>query len=1051
MTTPPLSPDDPNARAAAAAILQRHSANDAEANITSAIRDFLIATRLAAAEEIVEENPPSPDASRRAVDLTALDTFIEAKRRLGTGSGFSVDPDYVRQLDDYLEASAKQGRSRTGILTDGKRWLLRWVGAGEVKTVSPYAFTLESGDTWMLLYEWLRDEALVALENVAPARGDIEARFGPKSARYQQDIDALKALYAEAKDNPSIAIKRRLWQDLLRTALGEIAQDEPQMDDLFIRHTYLTTVIGIVVQASFGIDIRQVAAQDPHDLVLGRRFRSDTGIEGVVESDFFAWPTEVGGGPFLKTLARRISRFNWRDAPENVAAILYETVIPADERKRLGEYYTPDWLARAMVTELVDDPLNKTVLDPACGSGTFLAEAITHFINAANDNSDPRDTFTAADLLNKLRERVIGIDVHPVAVHLARAAWVLSAKPLFDRAATEGAPNSGNFSPPVYLGDALQLRFRTDDMFAEHNVTIPVRDDDGTELIFPRALVDFAENFDAVMAHITDAIESGSDPLYALENVALTADEKGVMAETIGKLQKLHDEGRNHIWAYYTRNMVRPVALANQKVDVIVGNPPWINYNQTVDELRRGLEQLSKNTYGIWQGGRYATHQDVAGLFYTRSVDLYLKNDGVIGMVMPHSALQAGQYKKWRTGRWKAVRDGAVLSVDFTFKPAWDLERLKPNTFFPIPSSVAFSQRVGIATMAQPLAGTVECWEGRTGSENVNRLPMAITDPSVRGESPYAHWARQGAVLVPRCLIFVEEVENISVIQASGTIMASPRRGSQDKAPWKDLDLAALSNQTIESIHVHDIHLGETLVPYSTLEPLKAALPIRHGDFETAIDPQAEGGVNHAALEQRMRERWRTVSRIWELNKSAPNKLSLIGQLDYFGKLTSQTEWQQNDKGRPFRVAYSSAGAPTASILQDKNHMVDYKLFWVSLRCIKEANYLVSIINSNTVFVAVRPLMTKGQFGARDVQKHLWKLPIPEYDEGIALHRDLAAAGEAAAAGVQLVLAAERENQEAKGKKLTVTIARREIRNWLRKSEEGATVERLVTELLGSG
>ena len=43
--------------------------------------------------------------------------------------------------------------------------------------------------------------------------------------------------------------------------------------------------------------------------------------------------------------------------------------------------------------------------------------------------------------------------------------------------------------------------------------------------------------------------------------------------------------------------------------------------------------------------------------------------------------------------------------------------------------------------------------------------------------------------------------------------------------------------------------------------------------------------------------------------------------------------------------------------------------------------------------------MNKGQFGARDLQKQLWKLPIPEYDATEALHGEIAAVGEAAAAG----------------------------------------------------
>ena len=93
---------------AAAEILRRHDSNEPEANITSAVRDFLILTGLARSEEITEENPPSPDGSRRAVDLTALDTFVEVKRRIGTTGGLDPNPEYVHQIDDYLDESAKR-------------------------------------------------------------------------------------------------------------------------------------------------------------------------------------------------------------------------------------------------------------------------------------------------------------------------------------------------------------------------------------------------------------------------------------------------------------------------------------------------------------------------------------------------------------------------------------------------------------------------------------------------------------------------------------------------------------------------------------------------------------------------------------------------------------------------------------------------------------------------------------------------------------------------------------------------------------------------------
>ena len=543
--------NDPRYADYAAEILRRHDNAEPEANITSAVRDFLIATGLAAPSEIVEENPPA-QGSRRAVDLTALDTFIEFKRRIGSTGGLDPNPDYVQQLDDYLAQSEKQGRVRMGILTDGRHWLLRWPNAGPVKLAPPYAFTLEDADRWITLYEWLRDNALSAEENTEPSRAAITERFGPNSPSYQRDITALKALYDKFAGESTIQVKRQLWQNLLTAALGEIAGDPDRLDDLFVRHTYLTAVIGMVVQASFGSDIYRLAETDPADLLHGRDFRSKTGLQGVVESDFFAWPVEVGGLPLLRTLARRVARFDWKEAPNDVAAILYETVIPPDERRQLGEYYTPGWLARTMVREVVTAPLSQSVLDPACGSGTFVAEAVTHLIEAAKDTSlDPKQ------VLERLRFSVAGIDVHPVAVHLARAAWVLAAQPAIQAAVDYGF--AANITVPIYLGDALQLRFRTGDMFAQHDVTVQVDDDRNTELVFPVSLVERAETFDALMGDIAEAIERSDDPNIALDDHAITDPaERQPLERTIESMQQLHSEGRNHIWAYYTRNLVRP-------------------------------------------------------------------------------------------------------------------------------------------------------------------------------------------------------------------------------------------------------------------------------------------------------------------------------------------------------------------------------------------------------------------------------------------------------------------------------------------------------------
>ncbi len=1125
-----LDVNDPAYRDAAAAILRRHDNFEAEANITTGVRDFLILTGLADGDEIIEENPPadSPSASRRAVDLTALDTFIEFKRRVGTTGGFNPDPAHVQQLDDYLELSKTAGKGvRTGILTDGRYWLLRWPEAGPARTMPPYGFALESAEQWYPLYEWLRDSALLSLDSISADRANVEQYLGPGSPAYQRDVDALARLYANAAEYETIKVKRRLWENLLRAALGEIAREPAELDDLFIRHTYLSLVIGMAVQASFGIDLRQVAEADPSDLLQGRRFRDATGLSGIIESDFFAWPDEVGGHDLLRTLARRVARFDWTNAPPDIAAILYETVIPPEERRTLGEYYTPAWLARAMVRELIDDPLEQRVLDPACGSGTFIAEAVGHFLEAANPilslrgaqrrgnldgeaqrgnpdgeaqraantpSTPERDCRAALamtdanppspsmgqgqgegerldpkELLDRLRVAVTGIDVHPVAVHLARAAWALAARPAIEAAVRAGYDASG--SVPVYLGDALQLRFRAGDLFAGQQVTIQVDEAPvgatlvvapdapratPTELVFPISLVDRADTFDSLMSQVAADIEAGYDPLIALDDHGITEPgERQTLADTIATLQRLHDEGRDHIWAYYTRNLVRPVALSRTKVDVVIGNPPWLSYRNTSSILRDELEGQSRNLYGIWQGGRYANRQDVAGLFFARSVDLYLKDGGRIGMVLPHSALQSGQYAKWRTGAWESSARGRgrnriagrTLSVNFGRKTAWDLEKLDPNTFFPVASCVVFADRVSENAEGTALAGSVEQWLGQAGSDDVRRVSSAITDTSVSGDSPYAGYTRQGATIVPRCLFFVEETENTAIVQAGQTVTVNPRRGAQDKAPWRDLDLTTITEQTIESSHLYDVHLGETVVPYATLKPLKALLPIKHGEYEIPTDSNGPGGVRLAGLERMMRGRWQTISRLWDESKARANRLNLLGRVDYHRELSEQLVWQKDSEGRPVKIVYTQNGVPTAALIAD-SAIVDTKLYWVTCNDTQEANYLLAIINSDALAIAVNPLTTPNWAGkTRDLHKHLWKLPIPEFDAANSLHREIAESGAAAASGASARLA---DLRAQRGNRLTVTIARRELRAWLRESAEGAAVEGAVQELLGS-
>ena len=470
-----------------------------------------------------------------------------------------------------------------------------------------------------------------------------------------------------------------------------------------------------------------------------------------------------------------------------------------------------------------------------------------------------------------------------------------------------------------------------------------------------------------------------------------------------------------------------------------------MNYNQTADTLRTELENQSKNLYGIWAGGRYATHQDVAGLFFARCTDLYLKVDGVIGFVMPHSALQTGQYSKWRTGRWETKNSSNPVYVDFGGKRAWDLERLQPNNFFPVPASVVFARRRNGTVGA--LEGEVERWLGPAGAESPDRTTrVGITDTGAEAISPYAGYTREGAMFVPRCLFFVHQVENPALVQAGQTVTVNPRRGVYDREPWKSLDLTAITEQTIEAGHVFDVHLGETLVPYATLEPLKGVLPLTGEGTEFPIDPDGVGGIRLGGLERRMRSRWEFVSNLWEANKSVGSKLNLLQSLDYMNKFSSQLEWRKNPGIRATRIIYTSNGQPTAALISDDMVFIDNALMWVTCKDEPEAYFLLAIMNSSVLYEAAAPLMSQGQFGARNLKSLVWKLPIPEFDSSVGLHVEISEVGEAAAKGAAERLERLREERE----KVTVTVARREIRKWLRESEEGRAVEDAVGRLLGS-
>ena len=991
-----------------------------EAEIVDGIIDLLVVAGL------VDRTQVRREADR--VDIRTDDLIIEVKKRIGIG--LQPNSDHVAQLDRYLSrARQSNDPERLGILTDGKYWVLRLPGIEEVRTHYPYGFQLNSSAGANDLVAWLQDEtqALPSMRQ-SPRPAAIEEAFG-SSFSAETFINDLTRLYENHRSEPTVIVKKGLWHNLLAAALGEVINDEADLDRLFVRHTYLSTIVALAVQAAFGVDIRKAAANQPAELINGDLFIKEVGIRGVIESDFFGWPAETDVGcEWIVGLTHRVAKFEWDDADYDTSRVLYQTIISSEDRKRLGEYYTPDWLATAIIEEVVDDPLNQKVLDPACGSGTFLRAAINHYISKAEASG-----LNANQMLSGLRDNITGIDTHPVAVHLARATWVLAAKKVVSE-----SDDVGSLTVPVYLGDSLQLHSDPGSIFGGSDVTIEIKPDrvGGRHrfLHFPKRLVAQGDRFDELMLKAAENIEAGLDPTGIIENVKISdSSEQETLRKTLQTLVELHAEGRNHIWAYYTRNLVRPVWLSTRegKVNRIVGNPPWLTYRQTEATIRDELERQSKNEYGIWAGGKYAPHQDMAGLFYTRSLDLYLREGGRVGMVLPHSVLIGGQYEKWRTGVW----GGIVVNLS---KVPWDLERIEPNTFFPVPACVAFADKGGLIPVG--LSRTTERWLGPEGGPNTKE--MVVLTASREHDSPYSERAKQGATIVPRLLFFVDLSEATASL-AKDVVRVSPMRSSREKQPWKDLNPLSLSGP-IEDIYIHQIHLGDTVTPFVFLKARHAVLPLRNDEMSASGPGVSTQSLktDPTHLEYRMRSRWRDMNSIWDTYKSSNNNLTLIEQLDYRKKLSSQLRYQ------PIRLVYTTSGRPTAAVLEEENIIIDCRLFWLACDTLAEAHYLAAIINSKALYESVIPMMSQGQYGARDLHKHLWNLPIYTYDSGDFIHRALATSGAAAADRAAEVLAEEEQARAAVGKEMTVTVARRVIRAWLDESDVGRAIEAHVEELL---
>ncbi|HCJ65773.1 MAG TPA: hypothetical protein DHV62_00210, partial [Elusimicrobia bacterium] len=76
----------------------------------------------------------------------------------------------------------------------------------------------------------------------------------------------------------------------------------------------------------------------------------------------------------LTQLAQDLNRYNFSSLPQDVIGEVFEKLIPPEERHLLGQYFTPENLVD-LINAFSIRTNSAKVLDPTCGTGTFLIRA----------------------------------------------------------------------------------------------------------------------------------------------------------------------------------------------------------------------------------------------------------------------------------------------------------------------------------------------------------------------------------------------------------------------------------------------------------------------------------------------------------------------------------------------------------------------------------------------------------------------------------------------------------------------------------------------------
>ena len=897
---------------------------------------------------------------------------------------------------DQLPLEEETGLQWTGIVTDGKVW-----------------------HTWHFPHKHLA-APFPAIENFRPQSGkELLSRLAPvfqadpvgkpwipanPVALFKESLSKLRKIYdgiTGDRLSQTTETKRRLWLDML-SGSGMVPASLPAQVRLFTAHCFLTTLARGVVHTL----LAPAESPDP---------------EKLLGNGYPAWIIELEPGrQWAKELLECIHRYEWRKTRGDVLRPLYEEFVNKSDCNDFGEVYTPDWLAEMMVREVLDEKWCKKavlaalddlrhnrpakgigVLDPTCGSGTFLYHCARRILESK----------TAVELQATRKSDVVchlvhGIDINPVAVEFSRAT-LLRALP--------ASPSGSDLALAVYQGDALMLRQQEKNtLFKPRNGEIVITSPKGHKIFIPQAFSEHAEFPDMLRRIVNAAVvgkEMPADIGQAMGDVA-----EDVLACHKVLVEIIKDEG-NSVWTWYITNVLGPNRLSRRKIDRIVANPPWVKLsNIQVKDRKRALENMagkgdSVNNLELWDGGKQAPHFDIAQLFIRRIRESYLGNPekDPSAWVTKASAIQAGNWKSFRDWHKEFLAQVLDLSAAKVFGGG-DARR----------SCVLFEKRKSSLHKAKEVEAVCHGKvpdASMSWKEAHSLLALKKAHRFSRWPSDYKpkQW-RQGATVTPKVLTEVDSA-------AAGPYpdVKTVKTQSSSKAPWKDV---ATKTGDVPAHWLAPLLTSQQLLPFG----------VASGSLRTVIIPRDKHGNLLSTDEARDVRFWQKMDELWAefrgLGGNTPE--TLIDRIDYSGGVSVQLPL--GSRSRQLVIYPASGDIMRAARMREGEAIIDSKVYYAVINNITEAHYLVAVMNAPSLGMAFKHSRGSG----RDFHKSPWKsVPVPNYDKNNKNHRALAGLARRAEKAVE-----EMELPDGQ------IAASKKIREQLDKNGISVKIDALVREIL---